>query len=234
MVRRLLSLWPGAWALVKHLLVVLVAEIYAVMACSAPVHAFQISSASGYARVVSQAAQQAYVAGHRAQVISSLAPALSAAGAGSVALRAVAGPIGWASLGVSVGLAIAAMLYTNAEIQSVKNNAATAAGVPPLINLNGQPFNGTLSNGCGATPTVGCQQAVYQPNGMSFAQCVTMPVPMSPNPPAGWTAQTVQWMQPAGATTASCMNTYSIAYNGGNASRLATTQPGLSRRLALL
>ena len=60
MVRRILSLWPCPWPLVKHLLVVVVAEIYAVMACSAPVYAFQISSTTGYARVVSQAAQQAY------------------------------------------------------------------------------------------------------------------------------------------------------------------------------
>ena len=133
MVRRILSLWSGPWPLVKHLLVVLVAEIYAVMACSAPAYAFQISSATGYARVVSQAAQQAYIASHRAQVISSLAPAISAAGAGSVAVRAVAGPIGWASLAVSAGLVIAGMLYTNQEIQQVKNNAAMAAGVEPVI-----------------------------------------------------------------------------------------------------
>lgn len=216
----------GPWPLVSHLFVVLVAEIYAIIACSAPAQAFQVSSATGYARVVSQAAQQAYIASHRAQVISAIAPAISAAGAGSVAIRAVAGPIGWASIAVSAGLVIAGMVYDSGEGQEVKNNAATAAGVPPVTIVNGQPYNGTISNGCGATPSFGCQQALYQPNGMSFAVCVTNPVPLSQNPPPGWTPGPVQWMQPAGAATASCMNTYTIAYNGANADRLGSSQPG--------
>ena len=81
---------------------VAVAEIYAVVAVSAPSHAFQVSSTTGYARYVAQATQQAYVTAHRAQLIGTLAPALSAAGAGSVALRMVAGPLGWASLDAAV------------------------------------------------------------------------------------------------------------------------------------
>jgi len=206
--------------------VVLVAEIYAVMACSAPVQAFQISSATGYARVVSQAAQQAYVASHRAQVISSLAPALSAAGAGSVAVRAVAGPIGWASLAVSAGLVIAGMLYTNQEIQQVKNNAATAAGVEPVISINGQSYSGTISSGCASPPTIGCVQSLRQLNGMSAQQCGTIPVPMSPNPPPGWTAQPVAWMMQPDGQSAACYNLYTITYNGANGGNLATSQPG--------
>jgi len=206
--------------------VVAVAEIYALVAVSAPSSAFQVTSTTGYARYVSQAAQQAYVAAHRAQVISTLAPAMSAAGAGSVAFRMVAGPIGWASLGVTAGLVIAGMLYTDSEIQSVKNNAATAAGVQPVIAINGQTYSGTLSNGCGTTPTVGCQQWLYQPNGMSFSQCVSLPVPTSANPPAGWTAWPVQWMQPGGEGTAACNNTYSMTYNGANAGNLGSSQPG--------
>jgi hypothetical protein len=212
--------------LVKHLLVVLVAEIYAVMACAAPAYAFQISSATGYARVVSQAAQQAYIASHRVQVISSLAPAISAAGAGSVAVRAVAGPIGWASLAVSAGLVIAGMLYTNQEIQQVKNNAAVAAGVEPVITINGQSYSGTMSSGCGSPPTIGCTQSLIQPNGMSAQQCGTIPVPLSPNPPPGWTAHPVAWMQPLGQSTTACYNVYTITYNGVNGANLATSQPG--------
>jgi hypothetical protein len=211
--------------LVKQLLVVLVAEIYAVMACSAPAYAFQISSATGYARVVSQAAQQAYIASHRAQVISSLAPAISAAGAGSVAVRAVAGPIGWASLAVSAGLVIAGMLYTNQEIQQVKNNAAVAAGLEPVISINGQSYSGTLTSNCGAPPTVGCVQTLVQLNGMSVQQCATIPVPMSPNPPPGWTANQVMWMQPSGQSAA-CYSVYTFTYNGTNGANVATSQPG--------
>ena len=201
MVRRILSLWPGSWPLVKPLLVLVVAEIYAMMVCSAPLYAFQINSATGYARVVSQAAQQAYIASHRAQVISSLAPAISAAGAGSVAIRAVAGPIGWASLAVTAGLIIAGMLYDSGEIKQVKDNAATAAGVPSVVSINGQTYPGTLA-GCTPTPTIGCVQVLTQPNGLTFNQCTAIPTPVSPNPPTGWTAVIVEW----NGATGGCFN----------------------------
>ena len=191
------------------------------MACSAPVQAFQISSATGYARVVSQAAQTAYIASHRAQVISALAPAISAAGAGSVAVRAVAGPIGWASLAVSAGLVIAGLLYTTQEIQQVKNNAATAAGVPASNTINGQNYAGTLV-GCMPTPTIGCTQILTQPNGLTFAQCVAIPTPVSPNPPTGWQAVIVEWNGTTG-----CINKYLLTYNGANGANLGTVSPGV-------
>jgi len=226
MVCRLLSLWPAPRPRLTPLLVVLVAECYAVMVCTAPVHAFQVSSATGYARVVSQAAQQAYIASHRAQVISQLAPAISAAGAGSIAIRAVAGPIGWASLGVTAGLVIAGMLYSASELQSLKNQAATTAGVPPILTINGQSVSGILSSGCGSPPTLGCAQTLLQGNGMSIQQCATLPAPVSPNPPTGWTANPVMWMQPAGQTTAACYNSYSITYSPANGAHLASSQPG--------
>jgi hypothetical protein len=192
------------------------------MACSAPAYAFQISSTTGYARVVSQVAQQAYIASHRAQVISTLAPAISAAGAGSVALRAVAGPIGWASLGVTAGLIIAGMLYTSTEIQQVKNNAATAAGVPTRNTINGQSYPGTLV-GCTPTPTIGCVQVLTNPNGLTFSQCVAIPTPVSPNPPTGWTAVIVEW----NGTTGACFNKYLLTYNGANGANLGTVSPGI-------
>ena len=80
MVRRLLSLRSGPWPLVSKVLVLVVAEIYALIACSAPAQAFQVSSATGYARVVSQAAQQAYIASHRAQVGGELAAMVNGMG----------------------------------------------------------------------------------------------------------------------------------------------------------
>ena len=223
MVRRILSLWPGPWPLVKHLLVILVAEIYAVMACSAPVQAFQIGSATGYARVVSQAAQQAYIASHRAQVITAIAPAMSAAGAGSVAIRAVSGPIGWASIAVSVGLVIAGMLYTNQEIQQVKNNAATFYQVPSTITINGQQqlSGSNLQDGC--TPfTAGCLQILLVPNGLSVSNCVGQ----SPGGVPGWSSNPRQWSQLQGASTAACFNNYTFTYNGVNQAQAATTTPG--------
>src|SRR5687767_2350051 len=192
------------------------------MACSTPAYAFQISSATGYARTVSQAAQQAYIASHRAQIISSLAPAISAAGAGSVALRAVAGPIGWASLAVSAGLVIAGMLYDNGEIQQVQNNAATAAGVPPNVTASGQPMpaGSSLSNDtCTPTFTAGCQQTLKVPIGKSAAECgsnVSQAVF-----PTGWNFLGEFFVSGTG-----CEQRFQWFFNGSNQAQAATSVPG--------
>jgi hypothetical protein len=214
--------------LVKHLLVVIVTEIYAVMACSAPVYAFQINSATGYARVVSQAAQQAYIASHRAQVISSLAPAISAAGAGSVAVRAVAGPIGWASLAVSAGLVIAGMLYDATERQQVKDNAASYAGVPStMIGGNGSHTfpagSSKTTDTCGGTYPSGCVQIVTEPNSKTNPQCGLSVVQSWANPlPSGWSFLGEAW--PSGGP---CTQTYRWQSNGSNAAQAVQTMAGV-------
>jgi hypothetical protein len=224
-VRRLLSVWSGPWPLVRQLLVLVVAEIYAIIACSAPAQAFQVSSATGYARVVSQAAQQAYIASHRAQVISAIAPAISAAGAGSVAIRAVAGPIGWASIAVSAGLVIAGMLYTNQEIQQVQNNAATFYGVPSVVAVNGQPVAAgglILPDNCTGFWTIGCTQRLLVPNGLPVASCTGT----SPSPPSGWEPQARGWLQIVGSPVSSCYDVYLFTYTGANQAQAATSTPG--------
>jgi hypothetical protein len=202
-----------------------VAEIYALIACSAPVQAFQVSSATGYARVVSQAAQQAYIASHRAQVISALAPAISAAGAGSVAVRAVAGPIGWASLAVSAGLVIAGMLYDSTERQQVKDNASVAAGNPQLpFYQDGTPAtwqqpagvtNPSVSSSCSSTPTPGCQWTIHvqEPTGRTISTCGSA----GPTVVSELTARGYSFLGEAWNTTpAYCRQVYQLFYTGSN------------------
>ena len=204
------------------------------IACSAPVQAFQVSSATGYARVVSQAAQQAYIASHRAQVISALAPAISAAGAGSVAVRAVAGPIGWASLAVSAGLVIAGMLYDASERQTVKDNASAAAG-NPTVGVYGdgtpttwQPLPSTdiisPSTSCTSTPTPGCQWTirVSEPTGKTQAQCgLGGNTPITELTARGWQFLGENYFS---APANKCGQTYQLFYTGSNGGDRVTAQ----------
>src|SRR5262249_53214110 len=132
-----LFMWTDPRSFLTRLLVVTVAEVYALVALSAPSHAFQVSSTTGFARYVTQAAQTGYVAANRAAVLSTLAPAVNAASAGSVALRMVTGPIGWAALGISAGLLIAGMLYSDADRTQIKLNTGQALGLAPTITVNG-------------------------------------------------------------------------------------------------
>jgi hypothetical protein len=122
---------------------------------------------------------------------------------------------------VSAGLIIAGMLYDSGEIKQVKDNAATAAGVPSVVSINGQSYPGTLA-GCTPTPTIGCVQVLTQPNGLTFNQCTAIPTPVSPNPPTGWTAVIVEW----NGNTGGCFNKYLLTYNGANGGNLGSSQPG--------
>jgi len=220
-----ISLRPGSRSLLTQLVVLVVAECYAIFACSAPAQAFQVASSTGYVRAVSQASQLAYIAGHRSQLISTLAPAISAAGAGSVALRAVAGPIGWASLAVTAGLVIAGMLYDNNEVQQIKNNTASYYNLAPQIAIGGvaQPAGTYLTDGCSGSWTFGCTQSVYIPNGLAVGSCSGT----SPSPPSGWSAQPRTWSQLPGSSTAACYDRYSYTYTGSNQPEAATSTPAV-------
>ena len=93
------------------------------MLCVAPAQA--LISTTGYARVASQAAFNAYTVSAASLSASSLSPAVAAASTGSVALRMVAGPLGWASLGVSAGLVLGQIYYSNAQVQAIRNAVGT-------------------------------------------------------------------------------------------------------------
>lgn len=100
--------------------------VWSFMVCVTPAQA--LISTTGYARVASQAAFNAYRVASASLAVTTLSPALAAASTGSVALRLVAGPVGWASLGVSAGLVLGQVFYSNAQVQQIQAAAAPSAG----------------------------------------------------------------------------------------------------------
>jgi hypothetical protein len=95
--------------------------------CLAPGESFgQI--ATQYSRVVAQAERIAYLAAQRSAFANQVAAAALAPSATSMAVRMVAGPVGWAALGVSAGLVLAQMYYSQSDLSAVKTAASTPGG----------------------------------------------------------------------------------------------------------
>ncbi|HJT20131.1 MAG TPA: hypothetical protein VJ746_06650, partial [Nitrospira sp.] len=101
--------------------------------------ALALVSSTGYIRVVPQTAQLAYLGANRAAFISTISTAAAATSPASLGLRLVAGPVGWAALGVTAGLVMAQWYYSAAQLQQVKTNAAPQGmytvntGTGPLV-----------------------------------------------------------------------------------------------------
>ena len=95
--------------------------------CLAPGEAFS-QTATQYSRVVAQAERIAYLAAQRSVLANQVATAALAPSAASMAVRMVAGPIGWAALGVSAGLVLAQMYYSQTDLSAVKTAASTPGG----------------------------------------------------------------------------------------------------------
>lgn len=95
--------------------------------CLTPAETLALQSTQ-YARVVAQAERIAYLAAQRSTIAGSVAAAAVAPSPASMALRLVAGPVGWAALGVAAGLIIADLYYSAADLQAVKQAASPAAG----------------------------------------------------------------------------------------------------------
>ena len=90
--------------------------------------ALALVSATGYVRVVTQASNLAYLGANRAALISTVAQAAAVTSPASMAVRLVTGPVGWAALGVSAGLALAQLYYSQQDLQAIKQAAAPPAG----------------------------------------------------------------------------------------------------------
>jgi hypothetical protein len=78
--------------------------------------------------VVAQAERIAYLAAQRSALANQVATAALAPSAASMAVRMVAGPVGWAALGVSAGLVLAQMYYSQSDLSAVKTAASTPGG----------------------------------------------------------------------------------------------------------
>lgn len=187
--------------------------------CLMPMEALALTSTQ-YARVVAQAEQIAFVAAQKSSLAAKVAAAAVATNPLSTAVRFVAGPIGWAALGVSAGLAIAQLHFSQDELHTIKS---AAAPVTPMHTGTGQQFPpGSILDGCpaGSCP-VGDTQHLWVPNGLDYAACVVSPVPRT-TPPTGWSDGSAAWAQPAGSSTTSCYWHFYITYNGANGPLLAS------------
>ena len=141
----------------KKLSLVLYMLLVDVVACSLvvfPAYAFQVSSSTtGYVRIASQAAQVAMLSAQRSATLASVAPLISGASAGSVAVRLVAGSVGWPALGIVAGMTLAMLYYNSTQVSALK--AAAAPPGPwtiPGATISG--FHTTVSApcpGCGST-----------------------------------------------------------------------------------
>ncbi len=85
-------------------------------------------TATQYSRVVAQAERIAYLAAQRSALAGQVASAAVAPSAASVAVRMVAGPVGWAALGVGAGLVLAQMYYSQSDLSAIKSAASTPGG----------------------------------------------------------------------------------------------------------
>lgn len=85
-------------------------------------------TATQYSRVVAQAERIAYLAAQRSALASQVATAALAPSAASLAVRMVAGPVGWAALGVGAGLVLAQMYYSQSDLSAIKTAASTPGG----------------------------------------------------------------------------------------------------------
>ena len=100
-----------------------------------------------YARVVAQAERIAYLASQRSALASQVATAALAPSATSLAVRMVAGPVGWAALGVGAGLVLAQMYYSQADLSAIKSAASTPGGWQvTTTNAGTQTFPGLGTN----------------------------------------------------------------------------------------
>jgi hypothetical protein len=90
--------------------------------------ALALLSSQAYARVVQQAEWIAYQAATKPQIAQAIGQAAAAATPASLAFRAVTGPLGWAALGISAGLALLQWYYSAQDLQTIKQNASTPTG----------------------------------------------------------------------------------------------------------
>jgi hypothetical protein len=105
------------------------------MWCVTP--AMALVSSTGHVRVVSQSALNALSVTQRSLQLTSLSSSM-AVSTGSVALRLVTGPVGWASLGVTAGLALAQIYYNSQQVAAIKQGAA-----PPSTGYTWSSYTGT-------------------------------------------------------------------------------------------
>ena len=171
-------------------LYMLLVEVVAYFLVICPVYAFQVSqSTTGWVRTLNASGSSAMFAASRSATVASIAQVVAGSTAASLALRLVAGA-GWVGLGVTAGLLLYEMYYSPAEIQSLKDRAATpgawtVAGVTGAIltvvgdsNYEYVAYgDGRISGGC--SPTTANQLAAQ---GFTSFQTIELTAPLRAGP----------------------------------------------------
>jgi hypothetical protein len=144
-------------------------------------------TATQYSRVVAQAERIAYLAAQRSALASQVAAAALAPTVSSLAVRMVAGPVGWAALGVSAGLVLAQMYYSQPDLAAIKQAASPPTGTY-TYSFNGQNYT-VPTNQFAGSPTA----APNCPGGQMFGFPGAPPPGMTAAGPGNW------WCPPAPA-----------------------------------
>lgn len=93
------------------------------MFCIAPSQALAVQ----YSRVVTLASREAFMVAQRSAIINVVATNALVPSPASLAIRAVTGPVGWASLGLAAGVMIYQHYYSASDLAAIKTAAGTAA-----------------------------------------------------------------------------------------------------------
>lgn len=127
--------------------------------CISPERALAVQ----YSRVMARSAQLVVLQANRNAVISAVASTALAPSPASVAIRMVAGPVGWAALGVSVGLALHQTYYSSSQLEEVKT-AATPTGMN-VVDSGGGQYMFPGATGGSPNPSYPEAQVQYNANG---------------------------------------------------------------------
>ena len=95
-----------------------------------PVHAFIVSN-TGYVHVASAATGAAYYSANASTITSAIAASATSGSIVSTAVRIVAGPVGWAAIGVVAGTALYQWYYSQADMQTLYNSSGTQSYQTP-------------------------------------------------------------------------------------------------------
>ena len=198
-------------------------DLIAVLSCGL-ISGNAYAQTTGYARYMTPAQMTALANVHRAAMLSPIAAAaVTPAGAASIGIRLVAGPVGWASLGVAAGLVLAQVYYSQPQAAALKT--AALASLPTTIR-NGSGtytapqnvgFTNTFNNFC--TGSYPCSQQLVIPNSRTFAVCTMIgQTPLTATPP-GFTGSS-SW-----ASGGPCRDNFNQTFFGPSTDQLANLAP---------
>ena len=201
-------------------LYLLVTDMIAMYLVLVPAHA--LTSTTGYVRVIPATAVGAYLGANRAAVITSLATSMAVPSAASVAVRLVAGPVGWAGLAVTAGLALAQFYYSNADVTALRTATNGDGSMVSGINTK-MPFTTLSSGSCtsGSSCAPSTQHAkLDDPNAYPYCGYYWT----APPAPPGWTTSVGP---KAGVTlTTGCTTCCEYTYTNQNAASSQNALPG--------